>query len=73
MTPGEKINLPVGDDIELEYFNFGVKIKKDEIIYGINDFDEFITFDEDLLLFSDNSNLYDYLIKKMERIMKFYE
>lgn len=73
ITPEEKINLPVGDDSELEYFSFGVKIIKDELDYGVNDFDEFIGFDEDFLLFSDNSNLYDFLIEKMEKIMKFYE
>ena len=63
----------MGDDSELEYFSFGVKIIKDELDYGVNDFDEFIGFDEDFLLFSDNSNLYDFLIEKMEKIMKFYE
>ena len=73
ITPRERINLPVGDDSELEYFNFGVKIIKDEMVYGINDFDEFVSFNQDFLVFSDNSNLYDYLIEKMERIMMFYE
>ena len=73
ITPWEKINLPVGDDSELEYFNFGVKIRQNELIYGINDYDEFIEFDESNLFFSDNSNLYDYLIDKMKRIMGVYE
>ena len=43
------------------------------MVYGINDFDEFVSFNQDFLVFSDNSNLYDYLIEKMERIMMFYE
>lgn len=73
ITPTEKINLPVGDDSKLEYFHFGVKIKKDEIIYGFNDFDEFIEMDECDLLFSDNENLHNYLTDKMKRIMKSYE
>lgn len=73
MTPFERINLPIGDDSELEYFNFGVKIRRDNLYYGINDFDEFIGFDKDFLLFSDNSNLYNYLIDKMKRILRFYE
>lgn len=72
-TPMEKINLPVGDDSELGYFNFGVKIKNDEIIYGANDFGEFIEFNENQLFYSDNSNLHNFLIEKMEKIMMFYE
>ena len=73
ITPFEKIRLPVGDDSELEYFDFGVKIQCDEIIYGVLDFcDEFIAFDEKHLFYSDNANLHDYLIEKMEEIMEHY-
>ncbi|MBR0371302.1 MAG: hypothetical protein IJH63_11365 [Methanobrevibacter sp.] len=73
ITPKERINLPVGNDSELEYFKFGVKIIQDEICYGINDSDEFMDFGNDYLLFSDNANLYDYLIDKMKGIMRPYE
>lgn len=73
ITPYEKVNLPVGDDSELEYFDFGARIKCDEIIYGAIDYDDkFVGFDDEDLLFSDNSNLHDYLIEKMEGIMKNY-
>lgn len=73
ITPIEKINLPVGDDSELEYFNFGVKIINDEIIYGADDFSEFIEFDENQLFYSDNANLHDFIIGKMKNIMMSYE
>ena len=72
ITPFEKINLPVGDDSELEYFDFGVKIKSDEISYGIMD-EEFIGFEEKHMYYSDNSNLYDFIAEKMKKIMKYYK
>ena len=70
-TPFEKINLPVGDDSELECFDFGAKIRSDEITYGIND-DKFIAFDDDHLFYSENANLHEFLLEKMKEIMMKY-
>ena len=72
ITPAEKINLPVGDDGELEYFNFGVKIKNNEIILGAEEYGEFEEFDNNHLFFSDNANLHEFLIGKMKKIMNVY-